>query len=54
MTNLEITGLTIWWAEGSKSRRDVRWKNAVSYPIEVTNTDGRIILVFLNIYDRRT
>ena len=47
MTNLEIAGLTIWWAEGSKSRRDVRWKNAVSYPIEVTNTDGRIILIFL-------
>lgn len=47
MTHLEIAGLVIWWAEGSKSRRDTRWKNAVSYPIEVTNTDPRIIVLFL-------
>ncbi|MGI9027756.1 MAG: hypothetical protein ACR2FM_02845 [Candidatus Saccharimonadales bacterium] len=47
MNNLEIIGLALWWAEGSKSRRDKRWKNAVSYPIEITNTDHRIIKIFL-------
>lgn len=48
MNNLEIVGLVLWWAEGSKSRRDTRWKNAVSYPIEITNTDPKIIKLFLD------
>lgn len=47
MTNLEAVGLALWLAEGSKSRRDKRWKNAVSYPIEITNTDHRIIKIFI-------
>ncbi len=47
MTNLEVIGLILWWAEGSKSRRNILWKNALSYPIEITNTDPRIINLFL-------
>ena len=47
MGTLETAGLLIWWAEGSKSRRDKRWRTAVSYPVEVTNTDARIIQLFM-------
>lgn len=43
----KIVGVTLWWAEGSKSRRDTRWKNARTYPIEITNTDPNIIKAFL-------
>lgn len=52
MNRLEVLGLALWWAEGSKSRRDQRWKNAVSYPIEITNTDERIIKIFLEFMIR--
>lgn len=38
--------LTLWWCEGTKLRRDNRWKNAYLYPIEITNTDSRIIKFF--------
>jgi hypothetical protein len=41
-------GIIIWWAEGTKSRRDKRWVNARSYPIEVTNTNPAIIKIFLD------
>jgi hypothetical protein len=44
----EVIALILWWAEGTKSRRDIRWKNAVSYPIEVTNTNPAIIKIFLD------
>ncbi len=47
MEKLKIAGVMIWWSEGSKSRRDKRWKNAVSYPIEITNTNPDLIKVFL-------
>lgn|SRR3990167_424663 len=45
----QIIGITLWWAEGTKSRRDKRWPKAVTYPIEVTNTDPRIIQIFLDM-----
>lgn len=48
LTSREITGIILWWAEGTKSRRDRRWKNARTYPIEVTNTDSEIIKIFLD------
>ena len=38
--------LTIWWCEGTKPRKDKRWKNAWICPIEVINTDYRIIKIF--------
>ncbi|NBU33047.1 hypothetical protein EB118_04630 [bacterium] len=44
---LRVVGAVLWWAEGSKSIRDKRWKNAVSYPIEITNTNTDIIKIFL-------
>jgi hypothetical protein len=44
----ELIAITLWWAEGTKSRRDTRWKNAVSYPIEVTNTNPAIIKIFID------
>ncbi len=46
---LKTTGLVLWWAEGTKSRRDTRWKNAITYPIEITNTDPKIISIFLDL-----
>ncbi|MEK7592355.1 MAG: hypothetical protein AAB508_03075 [Patescibacteria group bacterium] len=40
--------LALWWCEGTKIRRDKRWKNAYLYPIEITNTDPKIIKIFLD------
>ncbi len=44
----EIAGVSLWWAEGTKSRRDKRWKAAITYPVEVTNTDPEVMKVFLS------
>ncbi|MCL5095388.1 MAG: hypothetical protein M1575_01515 [Patescibacteria group bacterium] len=41
-----VIPLIIWWCEGTKPRRDKRWKNAVLCPIEVSNTDPKIIKIF--------
>jgi len=46
-STLEVAGIMLWWAEGTKSRRDIRWKNALTYPIEITNTNSKIICIFL-------
>ncbi|HSX48938.1 MAG TPA: hypothetical protein VLE44_01635 [Candidatus Saccharimonadales bacterium] len=43
----DAVALTIWWCEGAKLRKDKRWKNSFLYQIEVTNTDSRIIKIFL-------
>lgn len=43
-----MTGIMLWWAEGTKSRPDKRWKLARSYPIELTNTNAAIIKVFVD------
>lgn len=40
--------LMLWWCEGTKPRRDFRWKNAFLYPIEITNTNLEIIKIFLD------
>lgn len=45
--DLKTIGSILWWAEGSKSVKDKRWKNAVSYPIEITNTNPEIIIIFM-------
>lgn len=34
--------------EGTKIRRDKRWKNSFLSPIEVTNTDPKIIKIFVD------
>ena len=49
----DIVAITSWWCEGSKARRDYRWKNSYLYPIEVTNTDPKIIKAFLNLLQKR-
>ncbi len=38
----------MWWCEGTKRRRDKRWKNAYLYPIEITNTNPKIIKIFVD------
>lgn len=48
MSVFEDFALSIWWCEGTKSRRDKRWKNAVLYPVEVINSDPRIVIIFVN------
>jgi len=48
LSTRSIVGIILWWAEGTKSRRDKRWKNARSYPIELTNTNPAVIKVFLD------
>ena len=40
--------LIIWWCEGTKARRDERWKNAYLYPIEVINSNPDIIKIFVD------
>lgn len=54
MDILEIVSLTLWWGEGTKSRRDVRWKSAVTYPIEITNTNPLIHKIFLEYLSLHT
>ncbi len=44
----DAIALTIWWCEGAKLRKDKRWKNSFIYQVEVTNTDSRIIKIFLS------
>lgn len=44
---LKTVGVVLWWGEGSKSRPDKRWKNSVSYPIEMTNNEPLVIQIFL-------
>jgi hypothetical protein len=45
---INIIGPILWWTEGTKSRRDLRWKSAWTYPVEITNTNPQIIEIFLN------
>jgi hypothetical protein len=43
-----LISLIIWWYEGTKLRKDKRWKNANNCPIEVTNTDPKLIKIFVD------
>jgi hypothetical protein len=45
-THRSTIALIIWWCEGTKLRKDKRWKNSYLYPIEVINSDPRIIKIF--------
>lgn len=49
----ETIALTIWWCEGTKPRRDKRWKNAYLYPVEVINSDPKIVNIFVNFLRNR-
>ena len=44
----QILGTILWWAEGTKSRKDKRWKNCWTYNVEITNTNPEMIKIFLN------
>jgi hypothetical protein len=48
LSSLRLTGIILWWAEGTKSRLDKRWKTARSYPVELTNTNPAIIKIFVD------
>lgn len=48
MELLDVVGLTLWWAEGTKVRPDKRWKDKFNYSVEITNTDSEIITTFLS------
>ena len=41
-----LTALIIWWCEGTKPRKDKRWKNSYLCPIEVINTDPKLVKIF--------
>lgn len=43
----EIVALTLFWAEGTKPRKDKRLKDTYIYSTEITNTDPVIIQIFL-------
>lgn len=53
MDIFEAVGLTLWWTEGTKVRRDKRWKNVFNYSVEITNTDSAIIITFLRYLKER-
>ena len=44
--------MTIWWCEGTKLRKDKRWKNSYVYAIEVINSDPNIIKIFKDFLRR--
>lgn len=46
MKNRQISALIIWWCEGTKVRRDFRWKNALNYSVEVINSNPKIVKIF--------
>lgn len=48
MKNQELIALIIWWCEGTKPRRDFRWKNSILTPIEITNGNPKILKFFLD------
>lgn len=43
----QIIGIIIWWTEGTKTYQDKRWKSWI-YPVDVTNTNPKIIKLFLD------
>ncbi|MAG59417.1 hypothetical protein CMO96_01350 [Candidatus Woesebacteria bacterium] len=44
----KTVALIIWLCEGTKPRRDKRWKNAYLYPIEVINSNPKILKIFID------
>jgi hypothetical protein len=45
---IQTIALIIWLCEGTKLRRDKRWKNSYSFVVEVTNTNPLVIKIFLD------
>ena len=44
---LRLAGAILYVCEGTKLRRDTRYKNTFFYSIELTNSDPRIIALFI-------
>jgi hypothetical protein len=44
---LKTIGSVLWWAEGTKARRDKRYANTWMYHVDFTNTDPEMINLFL-------
>ena len=42
----KIIALIIWWCEGTKARQHKRYKNTYYRPVEVINSDPKIIKIF--------
>lgn len=53
MDKRDLVALIIWWCEGTKLRRDKRWKSAYIYSIEVINSDHKIIKIFADFLRKR-
>lgn len=46
LKELRLAGALLYVCEGTKLRRDARYKNTFIYSIEFTNSDPRIIVLF--------
>lgn len=44
----QIAGVLLWWAEGTKARKDKRWKNTWMYHVDFTNTNQEMVQLFLD------
>ena len=43
----QVTGIIIWWTEGTKAYQEKHWQSWI-YPVDVTNTNPDIINIFLD------
>ena len=48
MLKRRLIALILWWCEGTKIRRDKRWKDSYVYATEITNTNPEIIKIFVD------
>ena len=48
MSKRALIALIIWWCEGTKARVDKRGRKSLNKAIEVTNTDPKIIKIFVD------
>jgi hypothetical protein len=51
-TRRKNVALVIWMCEGTKKRKDKRWKNSYICPVEVTNTDAKIVKIFVDFLNK--
>ena len=50
--NLLVSGLVAYLCEGTKLRKDLRYKNTYHYAIEFTNSEPNLIKLFLDFLRR--
>lgn len=44
----QVIGVILWWTEGTKARKNKRWKNTWDYTVDLTNINPEIIKFFLS------